>query len=194
MARQKINPTTIAVLVGIGLLGLSLASKANKIAPILNEINDLPVKAGRSGPGWSAGKDLDLTPEAWNLLGKFAAAVAREGLGPIYVTSGRRSVAAQAAAMAEKYAQGGSAALAIYGAKDIIAELLAAPVTGWGAILQKYADEGRYISRHMSGRAFDVRTKDGSPERAARMLAIAKSVGAAEALIELKPPHLHVSA
>lgn len=172
-------------------MALFMAKKADKSVTL--NIPAAATNSPRSGIGWSAGKDLDLTPEAWNLLGKFAAAVAREGLGPIYVTSGRRSVAAQAAAMAEKYKQGGPAELSIYGAKDIVAELVASPVAEWIAILQKYADQGRYISRHMSGRAFDVRTKDGSPERAARMLAIAKAQGAAEAILEPRPPHLHVS-
>jgi uncharacterized protein YcbK (DUF882 family) len=122
-------------------------------------------------------------------LDQLAAAVG----GELVVTSGYRSPSAQARAMLAKVQQGGPEELRIYGDRAAVAALLALPRTesAWTAQIAEWADAGRYLSRHQTGKALDLRTRDVAPDRVRQIEATARALGW-RTLLETVPPHLHL--
>lgn len=112
------------------------------------------------------------------------------------VTSGVRTAAEQARAMQAKRDRqlAGSTAesddlLALYADDEAIRILIANPYSAWQALIQAWIDRGRYLSRHLTGRAVDLRIKDLSVEqRAALERATLEMSG--RALME--SDHLHI--
>ena len=112
----------------------------------------------------------------------------------IYITSATRSPYRQALAMLVKLEQAGPQELyKTYANDQIVSELLnaARDANTWAGILQKYANQGIYMSRHMRGDALDIRTRDISSSDVNAIINAAKQLGA-KTLLEGVPPHLHV--
>jgi len=110
----------------------------------------------------------------------------------IYVTSGTRTARAQASALKTKRDLGDDLH-ALYRADDIVDAILAVPntVEAMAAVIQKYADAGRYMSGHQRGGAVDVRNKDISQEDQQLIVNAAKALGF-KPIVESKPPHIHI--
>lgn len=127
-----------------------------------------------------------------DLVPHLDALAARVG-GHLVITSGYRSPSAQARAMISKVQQGGPQELGIYADKAAIAELLALPldVDAWAAKIGEWTAAGRYLSRHMRGRAVDVRTRDVPMSRTIAVQGAAQALGW-RTLLEGVPPHLHL--
>lgn len=60
------------------------------------------------------------------------------------------------------------------------------------AVIESQIGRGVYISRHLTGRAFDVRNKDMTPKQQTAFKQVAQTVGGVTVLPEGKPPHFHV--
>lgn len=112
------------------------------------------------------------------------------------VTSGVRTAAEQAKAMQTKRDRqlAGSTAesddlLALYADDEAIQILLANPYPAWEALIQAWMDRGRYLSRHLTGRAVDIRIKDLTGEQRAALERAIVDLGG-RALME--SDHLHV--
>lgn len=149
-----------------------------------------PVAAPLPGGTWrAAGSAVVLSDDLAAALDELAGAVG----GELVVTSGYRSPGAQAQAMLNKIEQGGEDELRIYGDRAAVAALLALPRTegAWTAQIAEWAAAGRYLSRHQTGRALDIRTRDVDPGRVRLIEATARALGW-RTLIERVPPHLHL--
>lgn len=59
-------------------------------------------------------------------------------------------------------------------------------------VIESQIKQGVFISRHLTGRAFDVRNKDMSAKQQAAFKQVAQTVGGVTVLPEGKPPHFHV--
>lgn len=63
------------------------------------------------------------------------------------------------------------------------------------AMAERIADQveaGKYLSRHLSGRAFDVRSTGMRKKTRATFKRIAREVGGFRVLEEGRPPHFHI--
>jgi hypothetical protein len=113
---------------------------------------------------------------------------------PIYVTSGERTPEEQADAMLKKLQLGGSAELyKTYQDDRAIASLLTVPpsTAAWADAIRRLAATGTTISRHLFGRAIDLRTKDLSASQIDTLKRAVAATGG-RYLLESTPPHLHV--
>jgi hypothetical protein len=149
-----------------------------------------PMAAPSPGGTWrAAGSAVVLSDELAAALDELAAAVG----GELVVTSGYRSPGAQARAMLAKIEQGGEDELRIYGDRAAVAALLALPreEAAWTAQIAEWAAGGRYLSRHQTARALDLRTRDVDPARVRLIEATARALGW-RTLLESVPPHLHL--
>ncbi len=112
---------------------------------------------------------------------------------PLVVTSGTRTAEAQAQALKAKRDRGEDLTQLYRRGEGpaIVAELLAAPneVEPMRAIVQRWADRGVFMSRHMRGDAIDLRTRGYTSGQVQRMARVAEALGA-RALIESN--HLHL--
>lgn len=79
---------------------------------------------------------------------------------PVQVTSGTRTYEGQAEAMWNKYnAIGLDAMYDLYryaGSIGLLAEMFRASHDKWAGIIERYANEGKVISRHLTGEAIDI--------------------------------------
>lgn len=154
------------------------------------------LSAGGSGPGWTAGSDVQLTEE----LGDFLTELAAASGCTLFCTSGVRTAEDQARAMLAKMTAGNdiSDLLALYKRDDLVQELAAIPQTlsAWMSILQQQIDRGDLLSSHMSGRAVDLRSAQTgtghlTDDEQDRVVAAAKDLGAS-VVIEDTPAHIHL--
>jgi len=121
---------------------------------------------------------------------------------PLFVTSGTRTPASQAAAMYVLLSKGSdlslykdqAAAQAIrtlflagQQAEQDKAQILAAMT----AALEEQVNQGTYLSQHLTGRAVDIRNRDMTPQEKATFEQIARGF-AALVLEEEIPPHYHL--
>jgi hypothetical protein len=60
------------------------------------------------------------------------------------------------------------------------------------AVIDSQVKGGVFISRHLTGKAFDVRNKDMTAKQQAVFKQVAQTVGGVTVLPEGKPPHFHV--
>lgn len=150
----------------------------------------LAAGAAAVSTAYRALRPLDLTPDAAGKLAIIAASAGAEGI-PVTATSGRRDSVRQAAAMIAKV-QRGEDLRALYRDKSQIEELLSGPrtVDVWADTIRRYADAGRPLSSHLSGRAVDLRIRDLTPGQIDRLRALALAGGARRAILE--PDHLHL--
>lgn len=111
---------------------------------------------------------------------------------PITVTSGVRTAEEQASAMAYKYQHGGAAELYKTYANDAaITTLLKYPTSQWASVITQLSASGTSLSRHLFGRAVDLRIRDLSSTQLAQLQAAVVATGG-RWLLEDTPPHLHV--
>ena len=150
---------------------------------------------------WATGSGVVLPDGAAAWLDRLAELAGAEGLA-VYVTSGDRSAAAQAAAMLTKQRRYDAAVAAgeepawsddlhrLYQADDVIDELLASgrDEATWTAILEEHP-----VSPHQGGRALDLRTRDlpggNGGEGAQRLAELVEQLGGSTVL---ESDHLHV--
>ncbi len=120
----------------------------------------------------------------------------------IVITSGTRTPAGQAAAMFRKLKLGDD--LSDYVNRQAAKEIKDAYQAGESAhqsdadiraamtrVIEAQVARGTFISRHLTGNAFDVRIEGLSAAEREALEAAAKASGA-KVLLESKPPHLHV--
>lgn len=124
---------------------------------------------------------------------------------PLHLTSGVRTATAQARALKTKRARVGTKEERKYddlrklyvrgNGPKIVAALLAVPntVSDMAAVLQRFMDQGIYLSRHMRGDAFDLRVRRGSvPFNATERRAIIEAVKRLGGKALDEGDHIHV--
>jgi len=118
-----------------------------------------------------------------------------EGLSfPIVITSGVRTARSQAQAMFGKI-EAGDTSLSLYRNREFADGVVSAypDLEKAAEIVARYAAAGGG-STHLRAQAFDVRTRDLSGQQIAEMQrAVDEKLDGAKAILELQPPHLHVS-
>lgn len=158
---------------------------------------------GLRGPAWIARKDLEFTPELRTAIDAVARVYRDKTRRRLEVTSGYRPAPRQAAAMYAKLAAGGS--LSIYRNRRLVDPIIAAYREGrrkkWKRdkiiaamteVLSSQVARGEHISRHLEGRAFDVRSVGLSKGQRAALMAALAEVGGMRVIHESRPPHYHI--
>ena len=112
---------------------------------------------------------------------------------PLHVTSATRTPERQAAALVEKRKLGEDLRKLYRSNPDIADALMRAPNTtaGMAAVIRHYMNQGRYLSRHMRGDAFDLRSRNLTVAQRNQIIATAQQMGA-KAIYETRPPHIHI--
>ena len=112
---------------------------------------------------------------------------------PLHVTSATRTPERQAAALVEKRKLGEDLRKLYRSNPDIADALMRAPNTtaGMAAVIRRYMNQGRYLSRHMRGDAFDLRSRNLTAAQRNQIIATAQQMGA-KAIYETRPPHIHI--
>lgn len=172
---------------------LALALVASMVIPV----------AARPKPTWKQAPGIEITAELRPHIEAVARIYFEKTRRPLEITSGYRSPRRQAEAMYVKLAVGGS--LALYKRQDLTRPLLDAYrqgrkkrwkkdriVTAMAEVLQSQVDRGQYLSRHMRGLAFDVRSTGMSSRQRQALLAAVREVGQMRIIHERRPPHYHI--
>ena len=113
---------------------------------------------------------------------------------PIVITSGVRTASTQASAMFGKI-EAGDSDLGLYLNRDFANGVVTAypDLEKATQVVSEYASAGGG-STHLRAQAFDVRTRDLSVQQIAEMQTAAiEKLDGARAILELQPPHLHVT-
>ena len=160
-------------------------------------------KARRSPRTWIARDGIELNDLIRDRVSAVAAIYYAKTKRTLEVTSGYRSPSRQADAMYGKLVAGGS--LAIYKNQALVAPLMKAYregrkkrwkrdriVAAMAAVLADQVERGHYLSRHMRGRAFDLRSSGMSGRQREALRAAIAEVGGMRVIYESKPPHFHV--
>ena len=168
---------------------------------------DVPAMArpgpGLRGPAWIARGNIELTPELRTAIDAVARVYREKTKRRLEVTSGYRPAPRQAAAMYAKLKAGGS--LAIYRNRRLVDPIIAAyregrrkkwkrekVIAAMTEVLTAQVARGEHISRHLEGRAFDVRSVGLSKGQRAALMAALAEVGGMRVIHESKPPHYHI--
>jgi hypothetical protein len=159
--------------------------------------------AARPKPTWKQAPGIEITPELRPHIEAVARIYFEKTRRPLEITSGYRSPRRQAEAMYVKLAVGGS--LALYKRQDLTRPLLDAYrqgrkkrwkkdriVAAMAEVLQSQVERGQYLSRHMRGLAFDVRSTGMSAKQRQALLAAVREVGQMRIIHERRPPHYHI--
>ena len=154
-------------------------------------------------PHWRAAPGIDVTPLIREKVDAVAAIYHAKTRRRLEVTSGRRSPERQADAMYTKLIHGGS--LAIYKNRALIDPLQKAwregrrfrkkraeVVAAMARVLAEQVERGQFISRHLRGRAFDVRSVGLTSTQRAAFIGAIREVGGMRVIRESRPPHYHV--
>lgn len=162
----------------------------------------VPVEA-RPKPTWKKAPGIEITAELRPHIEAVARIYFEKTRRPLEITSGYRSPRRQAEAMYVKLAVGGS--LALYKRQDLTRPLLDAYrqgrkkrwkkdriVAAMAEVLQSQVERGQYLSRHMRGLAFDVRSTGMSSRQRQALLAAVREVGQMRIIHERRPPHYHI--
>jgi hypothetical protein len=138
--------------------------------------------------GWTPLDSVVLNPTLIAYLDTLAARLPFD----VVVTSGIRTPLRQARAMFEKIRLGDDL-LAIYKDDTFAQRIIDAypDEDAAAAIVEEYAAAGGG-STHLRGLGVDLRTRDKTPEQIETMVQTVESMGDF-ALVETKPPHLHIS-
>ncbi len=141
--------------------------------------------------GVTAGSGVALNAAQVDFLRRLRARVPADV--PLHVTSGTRTVEAQARALVDKRDLGDDLRALYRSNRAIIDEVLAVPnrVDAVAAVVRRHALAGRILSRHMRGDAIDLRSRNLTPDQRQAVLAAAGALGA-KAFEEAKPPHIHI--
>lgn len=154
-------------------------------------------------PTWQAVEGIELNEILRDKIAAVAAIYHAKTKRTLEITSGYRSPRRQATALYNKLAVGGS--LAIYKNQSLVEPLRKAYRDGrkkrWqkeriiaamADVLEAQVARGIYLSRHMRGRAFDIRSSGLSTRQRAALRAAVAEVGGMRLIYESKPPHFHV--
>jgi hypothetical protein len=152
---------------------------------------------------WRAVPGIDITPELRRHIDVVADLYFAKTKRPLEITSGYRSPRRQADAMYTKLAVGGS--LALYKNQALTVPLTKAYREGrkkrWkrdrivdamAGVLEAQVAQGQYLSRHMRGLAFDIRSTGMTARQRQHLLAAIREVGQMRVILERRPPHFHV--
>lgn len=152
---------------------------------------------------WQAKDGVELNELLRERIGAVAEIYYAKTKRRLVITSGYRSPARQAAAMYAKLRAGSS--LGIYRRPDLIRPLKkayrngrrgrwkkAAIIAAMTEILEQQVARGVYLSRHMQGRAFDVRSRGLSSRQRAALGQAIREVGGMRLTRERRPPHYHI--
>jgi hypothetical protein len=152
---------------------------------------------------WVANPGIELNAALREAIDRVGEAYFKKTKRRFTVTSGVRPPERQARAMYAKLMAGGS--LSIYRNQALTEPLLKAFRDGrkkrhskdriiatMTDILKDQVARGRYISRHMRGRAFDVGTNGLTKKQRQAFIAAVREVGGMRVIFETKPPHFHV--
>lgn len=152
------------------------------------------------GPSYGlASSSIQIHPDADAFLERLVAAlVEAAGDGspvPVVVTSGIRSPAQQAAALAVKLRRGDDL-FALYKRHDLVAEIVEAAgdtsdpdVDAMTRAVEAQVARSQFLSVHLSGAAVDLRTRDLSREQRDQLVAAVRQLGAKPVV---ESDHLHV--
>ncbi|HRE87657.1 MAG TPA: hypothetical protein PK095_00840 [Myxococcota bacterium] len=157
----------------------------------------------RPRPTWRQAPGIEIKAELRPHIEAVARIYFEKTRRPLEITSGYRSPRRQAEAMYVKLAVGGS--LALYKRQDLTRPLLDAYrqgrkkrwkkdriVAAMAEVLQSQVERGQYLSRHMRGLAFDVRSTGMSAKQRQALLAAVREVGQMRIIRERRPPHYHI--
>jgi len=182
-----------ALLAPVARLTLTLALVATMVVPA----------QARPKPTWKQAPGIEITAELRPHIEAVARLYFEKTRRPLEITSGYRSPRRQAEAMYVKLAVGGS--LALYKRQDLTRPLLDAYrqgrkkrwkkdriVAAMADVLQSQVDRGQFLSRHMRGLAFDVRSTGMSARQRQALLAAVREVGQMRIIHERRPPHYHI--
>lgn len=170
---------------------------------IIAALSFLLVPAAPPARAWTASPEVVLNDTIRGKLDAVAARVFKASRHRLHVTSGVRTPRSQARAMYNKLRAGGS--LGIYMRQDLVKPIHAAwregrrkkwkadrTVEAMAAVLARQVAAGHYLSRHLSGRGFDLRSV-GMPRKARSALYRAvREVGGLSIIEERRPPHFHL--
>lgn len=185
-----------------------MRSAARSIASVLLVLlvafaPQVEAKVRRSPRTWVARDGIELNDIIRDRVAAVAAIYYAKTKRTLEVTSGYRSPSRQAGAMYGKLVAGGS--LAIYKNQALVAPLMKAYREGrkkrWkreriiaamAEVLSAQVERGQYLSRHMRGRAFDLRSSGMTGRQREALRAAIAEVGGMRVIYESKPPHFHV--
>ena len=110
----------------------------------------------------------------------------------IVVTDGSRTPLQQITAMYRKISRGENIVSLYKDTQQVIEIVNAYPNKSIGVdIIKRYQKQGRRISRHLDEQAFDLRSKDKTPEQIQQIMSAAWAAGATNVIKE--GDHLHLS-
>jgi hypothetical protein len=154
-------------------------------------------------PTWRPARGIEVTAELRPHIEAVARIYFEKTRRQLEVTSGYRSPSRQAEAMYVKLSVGGS--LGLYKRQDLTRPLLDAYrqgrkkrqkrdriVAAMADVLQSQVERGQYLSRHMRGLAFDVRSSGLTGRQRQALLAAVREVGNMRVIHERRPPHYHI--
>ena len=170
---------------------------------------DTPLPHG--GPGVNVvpvGSDIVVSSAIANFVVELRKQISQQQINIIYITSGVRTAEAQARALVTKReinkcnsAIVGKPAAGdpcypvykLYAQKQLILEGLQVnnDISSMEAVFAKQINNGKYLSKHMTGLGMDMRTTNLTEEQRALLIEACKSLGAS-ATYETDPKHLHV--
>jgi hypothetical protein len=171
---------------------------------MLGFLSALLLSLGASAPpAYTVAPGVVLNPLLERHIGELARAVFKETRHRIHVTSGVRPPRAQARAMYAKLMAGGS--LSIYRRAALVEPLRKVYregkkkrwkkdriISAMASEIQDQVESGRFLSRHLAGRAFDVRSTGMRKKTRATFRRIVREVGGMRVLEEGRPPHFHL--
>ena len=145
---------------------------------------------------------VSLSPQVEKKVNEIADAFFNITKKKIVITDGTRTAAVQAVQVYNKII---SNDLTIYTNHKAANEIKAAydlarsqgkpksdTLKAMAAVIDSQIKRGVFISRHLTGRAFDVRNKDMTAKQQTVFKQVAQTVGGVTVLPEGKPPHFHV--
>jgi hypothetical protein len=171
---------------------------------MLGFVSALLLSLGASAPpAYTVGSGVVLNPLLERHIGELARAFHKETRQRLHVTSGVRPPRAQARAMYAKLMAGGS--LSIYRRAALVEPVSKVYREGrkkrWkkdriiaamAAELQDQVASGRFLSRHLAGRAFDIRSTGMRKKTRTTFRRVVREVGGMRVLEEGRPPHFHI--
>jgi len=154
-------------------------------------------------PQWTKGSDVVMNSTIEDKVVAIARRYHKKGRRPLHVTSGVRPPPRQAAAMYGKLRAGGS--LGIYAQQELIKPIRdayrlgrkkrwskARTIAAMTEVIEGQVSRGHLLSRHLSGRAFDLRSVGLGRRDKRALIAAIRGVDGLRVNEESRPPHFHL--